>query len=103
MTAETGLGVFGKAAGQALQLKLEAEKDKKNDSPLEPLEEPHIDFNSVRLTLDSKELWEDKFVFFKVAKFVVVYYRSNRILIYPINSRKGEKFKINYKMKVFIL
>ena len=41
---------------QAMQLKLEAEKDRKNDSPLEPLEEPHIDFNSVKLTLDSRTL-----------------------------------------------
>ena len=41
---------------QAIQLKLEAEKDRKNDSPLEPLEEPHIDFNSVKLTLDSRTL-----------------------------------------------
>lgn len=56
MTAETGLGAIWKTLSQALQLKLEAEKDKKNDSPLEPLEEPHIDFDSVKLTLDSRTL-----------------------------------------------
>ena len=35
---------------------LDTGKGKKNDSPLEPLEEPHIDFNSVKLTLDSRTL-----------------------------------------------
>lgn len=33
VTAETGLGGIWKTLSQALQLKLEAEKDKKNDSP----------------------------------------------------------------------
>lgn len=57
MTAETGGEVFEKRVlSQAIQLKLEAEKDRKNDSPLEPLEEPDIYFNSVRLTLDSRTL-----------------------------------------------